>query len=217
MTVMAGSQGKIPTLVVFLKYPAAGKVKTRLAASIGSERAVALYRQWIGLVFTRLQPLRDRVHVVACYDGAPHHAFAPWNPLADEWWPQPAGDLGHRLQDAFEKAHARGGPVVTLGTDCLELDAPALQEALDFLAEKDVVFGPATDGGYYLVGTARRLPGFFRGIPWSSPETLSAHLSLCRDHGWSVGLLPARHDIDTWEDWLFYCRMHEGSHEETCR
>jgi rSAM/selenodomain-associated transferase 1 len=206
----------MPTLLVFLKYPVAGRVKTRLAASIGPERAATLYRQWIGLVFSRLQPLRDRVRIVACYDEAPRHAFALWEPFADEWRPQSAGSLGRRLHDAFEMAHTRGGPVVAIGTDCLELDAPAIQEALDLLAEKDVVFGPATDGGYYLVGNAKPLQGFFQGIPWSSPETLAAHLSLCRDRGWSVGLLPARRDIDTWEDWLFHCRVHEGTHEETC-
>lgn len=204
------------SLLVFLKHPAAGKVKTRLAASIGPERAAALYRQWIGLVFDRLQPLRNQIPIVACYDGAPLQDFAPWEALADEWWPQSAGDLGHRLHDAFEKAHARGGPVVAIGTDCLDLDASALQEALDLLAEKDVVFGPATDGGYYLVGTARLLPGFFQGIPWSSSETLEAHLALCRGQGWSVGLLPPRRDIDTWEDWLFHCRMREGTHEQIC-
>jgi rSAM/selenodomain-associated transferase 1 len=196
----------VPTLLVFLKYPVAGKVKTRLAASIGPERAADLYRQWIGLVFAQLQPLRDQVRIVACYDGVPQHAFAPWHPLADEWWPQPAGDLGRRLHDAFEKAHAHEGPVAAIGTDCLELDALALQQALDILAERDVVFGPATDGGYYLVGTARPLPGFFGGIPWSSPGTLAAHVALCRDQGWSVGLLPVRRDIDTWEDWLSHCR-----------
>lgn len=206
----------MPTLLVFMKYPFAGRVKTRLAASIGAERAAALYHQWIGLVFTRLQPLRDRVRIVACYDGAQRQAFAPWSSLADEWWPQSAGDLGRRLHDAFEMAHTRGGPVVAIGTDCLELDAPALQTGLDLLTGKDVVFGPATDGGYYLVGTAKLLPGFFQGIPWSSPETLAAHLSLCRDRGWSVGLLPVRRDIDTWEDWLFHCRVHKGTHEETC-
>ena len=203
----------MPTLLVFLKYPAAGKVKTRLAASIGPERAADLYRQWIRLVFDRLQPLRDRVRIVACYDGAPQHAFAPWGPRADEWWPQPAGDLRRRLHDGFAKAHTGGQPVAAIGTDCLELDAPALQQALDFLAEKDVVFGPATDGGYYLVGMARPLPEFFRGIPWSSPGTLAAHLVLCRDRGWSVGLLPVRRDIDTWEDWLSHCRAQEGTYE----
>ncbi len=194
------------TLLVFLKYPTPGKVKTRLASSIGPERATDLYRQWIGLVFGRLQPLRHRVHVVGFFDGAPQDAFAPWHGLADDWWPQPLGDLGCRLHDGFGKAHARGGPVVAVGTDCLELDAPTVQAAFDFLETNEAVFGPASDGGYYLVGTAKPIQGFFQGIPWSSPCTLSTHLARCRENGWSVGLLPVRRDIDTWEDWLRHCR-----------
>ena len=206
-----GSEDAVPTLLVFLKYPVAGKVKTRLAQSIGAERAANLYRQWLGQVLASIQPLRGRMRIVACYDGAPQSSFTPWDSLADEWWPQPEGDLGGRLHVAFDKAHKSGEPVIAIGTDCLELDALAFQQALDLLTVKDVVFGPATDGGYYLVGTARPLPDFFRGIPWSSPETLAAHRALCRDRGWSVGLLPTRRDIDTWEDWLSHCRTHEAT------
>jgi rSAM/selenodomain-associated transferase 1 len=188
-------------LLVFLKYPRAGAVKTRLAASIGPRRAAALYRGWITLVLTRLQPLRERVRMVGYFDGAACEAFAPWLALADEWWAQPEGDLGERLRAGFAAAHAAGGPVVAVGTDCLELDASLVLAALDALEGHDAVFGPALDGGYYLVGTARELPGFFRDIPWSSPSTLSAHLSRCAANGWSVGLLPARGDIDTADDW----------------
>jgi hypothetical protein len=77
----------MPSLLVFLKHPVAGKVKTRLAASVGSERAAALYRQWIGLVFARLQPLRSWVHCVSCSDGAPLQDF-PW--LVRRLAPHPA-------------------------------------------------------------------------------------------------------------------------------
>jgi rSAM/selenodomain-associated transferase 1 len=192
--------------LVFLKYPRPGEVKTRLAASIGPRRAAALYREWIKLVLAQLQPLRDRILVVGYFDGATREAFGPWLSLADEWWAQPAGDLGERLRAGFEAAHARGGPVVAIGTDCLELDAPLLQAAFGALEENPAVFGPSLDGGYYLVGTARELPGFFRDIPWSSACTLSAHLSRCAANGWPVGLLPARRDIDTGEDWLEHCR-----------
>ena len=194
------------TLLVFLKYPRAGDVKTRLAASIGARRAATLYREWITLVLTRLQSLRNRTLVVGYFDGAAREEFATWLSLADEWWAQPSGDLGERLGAGFAAAHARGGPVIAIGTDCLDLDAPLLQEAFGALEEHQAVFGPALDGGYYLVGTARDLPGFFRDIPWSSACTLSAHLSLCAASGWSVGLLPARRDIDTGEDWLEHCR-----------
>jgi rSAM/selenodomain-associated transferase 1 len=200
----------MPTLLVLLKYPSPGAVKTRLAASIGPQRAAALYRGWIGLVLDRLQLLRMDSRVVGYFDGAPQEAFAPWRTLADEWWRQPPGDLGERLRAGFATAHARGAPVAAVGTDCLELDPPLVQRAFDLLRQTDAVFGPAADGGYYLVGTARDLPGFFDGIPWSSPATLTAHRALCAARGWSVGLLPVRPDIDTWEDWLRHGRVGRG-------
>jgi rSAM/selenodomain-associated transferase 1 len=189
-----------PTLLVFLKYPAEGEVKTRLARSIGACRAAGLYRQWIGTVFERIQPLRPTVHIIGYFTGADRDAFVTWQHFADDWWPQPAGDLGSRLEAGFAKGHALGGPVAAIGTDCLELDAPLVQLAFDRLKQFDAVFGPAVDGGYYLVGTARHLPAFFDDIPWSVSNTLMAHLGQCERNGWSVSLLPARRDIDSWED-----------------
>jgi rSAM/selenodomain-associated transferase 1 len=195
----------MPTLLVFLKYPAPGQVKTRLALHLGDERAAELYREWIGLVLGQVQPFRRHGRIVGCFAGAMKDEFASWNTLVDEWQLQPNGDLGERLRAGFETAHACGSPVAAIGTDCLELDAVLLETAFDMLTEKDAVFGPAQDGGYYLVGTARPLPGFFDGIPWSCSRTLDSHLTRCRDKGWSVGLLPPRRDIDTWEDWLQHC------------
>lgn len=195
----------MPTLLVFLKYPHVGHVKTRLAASLGAEQAASLYREWIGVVLTRLQSLRGSIRIVAYYDGAPLPAFAVWHPLADQWWAQPEGDLGVRLAVGFEKAHNEAQPVIAIGTDCLELDSSLIRDAISRLVDADAVFGPAPDGGYYLVGTSSALPEFFEGIPWSTPETLTSHLALCKRIGWNVSLLPVRRDIDTVDDWLQYC------------
>jgi uncharacterized protein len=198
------------TILVLLKDPRPGKVKTRLAAVCGTTRAALLYREWIGLVLARLQPLRESISVVGYFDGTTKDAFAPWDSMVDDWWAQPTADLGERLAAGFDAAHAREGPVVAIGTDCLDVDAPLLRDGFEVLTHHDVVFGPAVDGGYYLVGTARRLPGFFSGIPWSSAHTLAAHLSYCERSGWSVGMLPTRRDIDTWDDWLRH-RREEGA------
>ncbi len=194
------------TVLVFLKYPEPGRVKTRLAATVGPVRAAALYRAMIDTVLDLLQPIRPRTRLVGFFDGAPEDAFAEWRGRTDEWWPQPAGDLGARLDAGFRAGAADGGPVLAVGTDCLDIDAALLGEALGVLADRDAVFGPAHDGGYYLVGTARHVSGFFAGIPWSSENTLAEHLTLCRRNGWSVGLLAALHDIDTHDDWLAHCR-----------
>jgi rSAM/selenodomain-associated transferase 1 len=192
------------TVLVFARYPAPGRVKTRLAARVGAEQATELYRRWIGEVFSILQPLRPSTCVVCCYDGAPRKAFASWDHLADDWWPQPPGDLGERLTAGFRQALAAARPVVAVGTDCLELDAALIGTAFDLLQNRDVVFGPTADGGYYLVGMSADRTALFWGVRWSCQETLADHLARCEERGWSHSLLPARHDIDTWDDWLAY-------------
>src|SRR5437868_1323023 len=148
------------TVLVFLKYPAAGRVKTRLAADVGPDRAAELYRGWVGDVFAALQPARQAARVVGYFAGGTADDFADWHALADEWRPQPAGDLGGRLAAGFAAA---AGPVVAVGTDCPELDAGLVRDAFARLADCDAVFGPAADGGYYLVGAARALPEVFAG------------------------------------------------------
>ena len=192
------------SLLVFLKSPIAGQVKTRLASSIGAEHAAALYRQWIGVVLEKLQPVRASTHVVACCDGGPASSFAPWHHLADDWWRQPAGDLGHRLDAAFLGRQSDGFPAIAVGTDCLDIDDTLIEAAFARLAGGDAVFGPAVDGGYYLVGLAKYLPDFFRGIPWSTARTLAAHQASCAQQKWSYEVLPVLRDIDTLEDWLEY-------------
>jgi rSAM/selenodomain-associated transferase 1 len=195
------------TLLVYLKYPTAGQVKTRLAESIGSERAAELYRQWIGIVLRNVQAVRTSTRLVACYDGAAVGAFAAWHEYADDWWPQPEGGLGERLEAAFKHCQANdSGPAIAIGTDCLEVHAEHVETGFENLRTSDVVFGPSADGGYYLVGLARYLTGFFDGVPWSTPDTLSAHQRACERHRWSFGLLPTLRDIDTLEDWLDYQR-----------
>jgi rSAM/selenodomain-associated transferase 1 len=193
-----------PTVLVFLKYPEPGKVKTRLAAEVGAEVAANLYRRMLAGVLDAMQPARPEMHVVGYFDGAPLDRFAEWAALVDEWHPQSAGDLGERLAAGFEWAHAREGPVLAIGTDCPDAGAEHLNAAVDALRKTDVVFGPATDGGYYLVGTRQHVPGFFDGVRWSTPDTLADHLARCRQLGLSVALLPELADIDTAADWAAY-------------
>ncbi len=205
------------TVLVFLKYPSPGRVKTRLAASIGPERAAELYRAGSATSCPRSGP-PAQADVVGFFDGGPEELFQEWRSLVDGWRPQPPGGLGERLQAGFDAAGRRGLPTVALGTDCLEVDASLVSAAFTALRGRDgvtppsdAVFGPAFDGGYYLVGTSRPLSGFFDGVRWSSEHTLADHLARCRERGWSVALLPPRPDIDTWDDWQAYlARRDEG-------
>lgn len=193
------------TVLVYLKYPEPGRVKTRLAATVGPFRAAELYRGWIERVLARLQPLRPSVTVVGAIDGAGPEEFSHWASYVDGWWQQPTGDLGNRLDAGFQRFHRANAPVLAIGSDCLEIDANRIRDALALLENSDAVFGPTGDGGYYLVGTARYLGGFFDAIRWSSPDTLRDHFSRCHDHNWRTDLLPPLDDIDTWADWIAYC------------
>ena len=96
------------TLFVFLKYPAPGKVKTRVAVELGTKAAANLYRDWIGIVLRNIQPVRPTIRIVGYFDGGTVEQFAEWFPLVDDWLPQSSGDLGERLAYAFAWGHARG-------------------------------------------------------------------------------------------------------------
>ena len=149
------------------------------------------------------------------FDGAPQEAFRDWHALADDWWPQPTGDLGKRLVAGFQRGFDLGGPVIALGTDCMEIETDLLLQAFRELSCHDVVFGPTADGGYYLIGLSAARPELFRSIRWSSPFTLDDHLHCCREERWSVSLLSMRHDIDTENDWHAYLQRTGQSSSST--
>jgi rSAM/selenodomain-associated transferase 1 len=203
------------SVLVFLKWPEPGRVKTRLASTLGPERAAALYRHWVGVILGHLQPIRSATRLVGYFEGAPEEAFRDWLALADDWWPQPSGDLGERLVAGFARAFHLGGPVLAVGTDCLEIDAGLLLQAFEQLSHRDVVFGPTPDGGYYLIGLSVARPELFRSIRWSSPFALDDHLRCCREERWSVSLLSMRHDIDTENDWHSYLQRTGQSRSST--
>ena len=195
---------KQATLLVFLKYPEPGKVKTRLAAEVGRDRAALLYREWVGMVLRNVLPVREMVRVVGYFDGAAAAQFSEWDGYVDQWLEQPDGDLGVRLAVGFEWGHRHGRPVLAIGTDCLDVTAGHIATALELLADHDAVFGPTTDGGYYLVGTSRPVTGFFEQVRWSSSHTLADHLEHARRLGARTALLPQLSDIDTAADWRAY-------------
>ena len=189
------------TLLVFLKRPLPGQVKTRLAKTLGDVEAARLYHAWIGTTLQALQPLRGEVTIVGYFSGGVEGDFAEWFPLVDRWWSQPDGDLGERLTQGFRRGHEWSSPTLAIGTDCLDISPGFVRQAISQLQTDDAVFGPSSDGGYTIVGTSRDVPTFFDDVPWSSSETLQAQLQQCERLKLRVGLLPELHDIDTWDDW----------------
>ncbi|NTW51722.1 MAG: glycosyltransferase [Chlorobiaceae bacterium] len=185
-------------LIIFSKNPVAGKVKTRLAASIGNQEAL--------LVYETLRAITERVASLADAEKAIFYSdFIPETDLLltgnAEAYIQEGNDLGERMHRAFLKGFGLGARhIVLIGTDCPELSTVLINSAFECLRIDDVVMGPARDGGFYLVGLKLPFPGLFLDRTWSTPDVLNDSLHIIRNHQASYSLLPALSDIDTIDD-----------------
>jgi uncharacterized protein len=186
------------SLLVFVKPPLPGLVKTRLAAGLGADAAADLYRALAERVLSQTAPAAGEYARVVFADGLA--AVRAWLPRED-CVPQSAGDLGRRMAQAFAWAFARGHErVVLIGTDAPELSRRHVQEAFAALATHDVVLGPARDGGYYLIALRGPCPELFTGIAWSTADVLDATLVRAAALGLDGERLSPLTDIDTLED-----------------
>lgn len=185
-------------LLVFARVPLLGRVKSRLAASIGNEAALETYRELLAITREAVVASGVPVTVWLAETAGPIPTAAEtreWPALAVQC--QPVGDLGERMAAAFYHAFAEGaGRVVIIGTDCPGLRAAHLTHAFAALAEHDVVLGPATDGGYYLLGLRAPCPALFENKQWSTPTVLAETVAEARRLGLRVTLLAELRDVD---------------------
>ncbi len=188
-------------LIIFVKAPRAGFVKTRLAAALGPHGALAAYRALVERVLEELSPLRD-VELRFTPDDAASEISA-WLRPAWRAAPQGDGDLGARMNRAFAQGFASGAArVVLIGSDCPHLTTGDIAAAA--LTDHDVVLGPAEDGGYWLVALRAPAPGLFEQIEWSTDGVLAQTLARAQSLGLRVHLLRTLPDVDTVEDWQRY-------------
>ncbi len=194
------------TVILFLKFPEPGRVKTRLAVSIGAEPAAQAYREMVAHVCRQLEPLPD-LDIAVFYDPPEDRSrvlawLRPLLPRRFRLIPQAAGNLGDRLAAAFGLVFDQGSSrAIVIGTDCVEIRPETLGEALSRLDRAHCVIGPTADGGYYLLGLRRPAPALFENIAWSTEETLPQTLRAAETGGLSVQQLSVRHDVDTAADW----------------
>ncbi|RPH45177.1 MAG: glycosyltransferase [Burkholderiales bacterium] len=163
-------------LIVFARLPQLGRVKTRLAATIGPQRALEVYRRLLDTTLALAQASgADRLELCVADDGVPADdgSRTLTATLAARGWtvvPQRGADLGARMRDALERALEQGERPVLLGSDCPVLSPADVQAAFAALRRADAVFAPTEDGGYALVGLSRPLPTLFEHMPWGTGE-----------------------------------------------
>lgn len=189
-------------IVLFVKSPVAGKVKSRLAEDIGEDAAVGLYRCFVEDLLTMIENL----------DGALRFFFHPPDagPQIQRWLgdqhsyrQQRGADLGEKMKNAFTGAFDEGfSKVVTIGSDIPDLPEEFLKRSFAELDSFDAVIGPSSDGGYYLIGFSRDsfLAEAFDDIAWSTSTVCDQTLAKLKSKGLTVHLLPQWHDVDTLAD-----------------
>lgn len=194
-------------IVVFARAPLPGRVKTRLAAHVGAQAAAKIYA---GLLQDTLEIAENaarvcEAQVILCF--TPADAFDAGEFALSNLWNGPrmaqkGADLGEKMRLAFGDCFEQGAKrVVIIGSDLPELSSALLRRAFDELKQTDLVFGPAFDGGFYLIGAnAPPSPVLFENVEWSHESTLGQTLRNADDLHERFALLPEWADIDEWRD-----------------
>lgn len=184
-------------LIIFVKNPVLGKVKTRLAESIGDEKALKVYLQLLEKTNLETRPLSCSKYLFYS-DHIENEDI--WDSTVYSKVLQQGTDLGERIKHAFEFVFQTHDAVIIIGSDCYELTTGHIDTAFNVLKEKQVVIGPANDGGYYLLGLRNNNEALFLDIEWSSSKVLDSTLRKVKAQGMSYELLPTLVDVDTLED-----------------
>ena len=205
MNVTAVAVRQRTLLIVFVKAPRAGSVKTRLAQSVGAEAACLIYQVLVGNLLRHIDSLRP-VQLRFSPDEA-EKDIRPWRRKGWALAPQGSGGLGRRLMAAFREAFAAGFErVAIIGSDSPEITPNDIEDAWAALREHDVVLGPTKDGGYWLIALRKAFPQLFKGIPWSTERVLERTVEQARATKLRVYRLRELEDIDTEQDWKAYLR-----------
>ncbi|OGU00513.1 MAG: hypothetical protein A2079_01975 [Geobacteraceae bacterium GWC2_48_7] len=199
-------------LVIFVRNPEPGKVKTRLAQVIGDSKACNLYQAMVSDILESAG--KTCFPVFLFHDGDDRHKLpVKWSKESQRIVKQESYDLGQRMSAAFELLFLEGFErVVLMGSDIPGIDSDLIKTAVEELAATDVVIAPSSDGGYSLISI--RKSGFrrelFQAIEWSSPQVLESTIKRCSECGLSYHLLDNRLDIDTMDDLMHYSADRSG-------
>ena len=206
----------IDRLIIFTRYPETGKAKTRLIPALGAEGAAALHRRMADHTLVQVQALQFQhpLCVEVRFAGGDRDLMQRWLGTDLMYTVQGEGDLGDRMGRSFQSAFdASVDRAVIIGTDCPDLNATLLDQAFRELQQHDLVLGPASDGGYYLIGMRRLIPQLFVNIEWSTASVLERTLAIAEELHLSFGLLPVLSDVDYPADLEIWERITAGRAE----
>ncbi|MDG1333104.1 MAG: TIGR04282 family arsenosugar biosynthesis glycosyltransferase [Crocinitomicaceae bacterium] len=185
-------------LVVFVKNAILGTAKTRLAKTIGQEAAFEVYKHLMEITEEATAGVQNcDVHIYFSSEKDPTR----WNGF--EQYVQQGNDLGERMSGAFRTGFELGyDKIVGVGSDLPDLSSEIIEKGLSELNSNETVFGPAEDGGYYLIGMGSMIDCIFEDKPWSTETLMDVTLEELKSKGYSVGIIETLNDLDNEEDLL---------------
>lgn len=190
------------SLILFTRFPEPGQTKTRLEPSLGPTGAADLHRALVLHAMATAESARSNVNFrLEIHHTGEQAPMRNWLGENHVYRPQSDGDLGARMLASLERASS---PAVLMGTDCPGISTETLAKAFQILEQKQVVLGPAADGGYYLVGMQQPRSDIFRDMPWGSDRILGLTRDRLQESGVTWGETETLIDIDRPEDlqWL---------------
>lgn len=204
----------LTAIIIFLRLPVAGEVKTRLAATIGREKAVEFYQHCAGHIMNEVLKLPNIFTKYIFYSNEKHkNEIVDWCGEAFFYSPQRGKGLGERMANAFYHVFEHGAEnAIIIGTDVPDIKAETIIEAREVLDNEDLVIGPSPDGGYYLLGMKKPTYQIFKDIPYSSHNTLEKTIEAAEKSALSLKQIQSLSDIDTEEDlvkWYKECNTSE--------
>ena len=191
------------SVIVFARYPEAGKVKTRLSKTMGTEFAAGFYRQMAENIFNICVALPRSINDLHLYyyNENDTERIKNWVPPEFSLHLQEGADLGEKMKNAFDLMFKnRYKKVIIIGTDCPGINRNIILKSFTKLSQYNVVTGPSNDGGYYLLGMNKFYPFLFDGIEWSSNQVLKRTIEIITQNKLKYFMLPRLIDIDTEED-----------------
>jgi uncharacterized protein len=187
-------------LLLFVKYPDRGKVKSRLSKEFGEDTVLPLYEAFVLDVLETVNKAKYRFKI-CFHPPSAREKIVSWLGKSYVYMPQNGSDLGEKMKNAFASAFSEGfEKVMLVGSDIPDLPKEIFDQA--FASDGEAVIGPATDGGYYLIGFQRDtfLPHIFEGMQWSTASVFGRTMEIFRKHSVKVHILPQWRDVDTPED-----------------